>query len=429
MKSIISVEEFRINLNIEANSKSLCLYCCRSYVAGATNLMHYLALKCLDMEQLKQDLFSIGLLNLETIKPCVLPSLAECIQMSENLLCLSSDGTDDIVGIPFRRRLNEKKIENTSTNNMKELALSNRDLLLGSLLNGRTTHIMVTVGQEAVESRVISDILKAGAPLSGSIVLMGILQCGMLEKPCRILMDLAGPKLHTDKLKDGPRVMEVSPKKNATGNMIFPAQLWLSYMGSGLPPAHLHYNAVIDVSSWSVAKLLTFSLGSNCMSGQRRSLVGVIVDVPPVEQFVRVRVGDLLIAMAQPTKINCLYQQLSTIRFEGLTSKDLMDLDFVASHADMVGFSFVHNVHDVALLCKELQKQKVQNLGIMLKIETKGAFENLPDMLLEAMKSSNPLGILIAREGAAHIPVIWATQAKTRAPTRAEITNVATGNR
>ncbi|KAJ0053649.1 hypothetical protein Pint_03386 [Pistacia integerrima] len=77
-------------------------------------------------------------------------------------------------------------------------------------------------------------------------------------------------------------------------------------------------------------------------------------------------------------------------------------------------------------------------------------------MLLEAMKSSNPLGVMIARGdlavecgwerladiqkeivsicGAAHVPVIWATQVleslvKSGVLTRAEITDVVNGRR
>lgn len=77
-------------------------------------------------------------------------------------------------------------------------------------------------------------------------------------------------------------------------------------------------------------------------------------------------------------------------------------------------------------------------------------------MLLEAMKSSNPLGVMIARGdlavecgwekladvqdeilsvcNAARIPVIWATQVleslvKSGMPTRAELTDVANGRR
>ena len=58
-------------------------------------------------------------------------------------------------------------------------------------------------------------------------------------------------------------------------------------------------------------------------------------------------------------------------RSECLTSKDLMDLDFVAAHADMVGVSFVRDVHDIVILRQELEKRKLRSLGIVLKIEKK----------------------------------------------------------
>lgn len=133
-----------------------------------------------------------------------------------------------------------------------------------------------------------------------------------------------------------------------------------------------------------------------------------------------------------------------------------MDLEFIASHADMVGISFVRDVKDIIVLRQELEKRKLRNLGIILKIETKGGFEKLPLMLMEAMKSRNPLGVMIARGdlavecgwerladiqeeiisicGAAHVPVIWATQVleslvKSGVPTRAEITDAASGRR
>lgn len=91
----------------------------------------------------------------------------------------------------------------------------------------------------------------------------------------------------------------------------------------------------------------------------------------------------------------------------------------------------------------------------MLKIETRRAFTNLPDMLLAGMRSPS-LGVMMARgdlavecgferlaevqeeilwiSEAAHVPVIWATQvletlAKEGLPSRAEITDAAMGDR
>lgn len=138
-----------------------------------------------------------------------------------------------------------------------------------------------------------------------------------------------------------------------------------------------------------------------------------------------------------------------------LTAKDFEDLEFVATHADIVNYSFVNEPSDVEALTHWLEAHDAGHLGVILKIETKRAFENLPGLLLAAMRSPRR-GIMIARGDlavecgfermaevqeeilwlceAAHIPVVWATQvletlAKEGAPSRAEITDAAFSNR
>jgi pyruvate kinase len=142
----------------------------------------------------------------------------------------------------------------------------------------------------------------------------------------------------------------------------------------------------------------------------------------------------------------------TNLGISGLTAKDKKDLEFVSRHADIVNFSFVNSTKDVADLMAELQKWgALDKLGIILKIETRYAFDHLKDLLLAAMKV-NCIGVMIARGdlaveagwevigqiqheivdkcGAAHVPVIWATQvlesmAKNGLPSRSEITDVA----
>jgi pyruvate kinase len=145
----------------------------------------------------------------------------------------------------------------------------------------------------------------------------------------------------------------------------------------------------------------------------------------------------------------------SAIRLPAMTKKDMADLAFVVRNADIVGLSFVKRPEDVAALQAELARLNASEMGIMLKIETRTAFEHLPAILLQAMRGSN-VGVMIARGDlavecgwerlaeaqeeilwvceAAHIPVIWATQvlenlAKSGAPSRAEITDAAMGER
>ncbi|MEO0471828.1 MAG: pyruvate kinase [Bacteroidota bacterium] len=135
----------------------------------------------------------------------------------------------------------------------------------------------------------------------------------------------------------------------------------------------------------------------------------------------------------------------------GLTAKDILDLEFVAQHADIVNFSFVNSKEDVADLHQELERLGVANqLHVVLKIETQKGFDNLGEILLAAMQQKY-VGVMIARGdlaietgwgnlgriqreilamcNAAHVPVIWATQvleslAKKGLPSRSEITDV-----
>lgn len=523
---------------------------------SATNLIHYLALKCLDTEPLKDDFALISLLNLEMVNSSVLASLTAGIQLLENL----------------------QNKGNSAINTMRMKAYLNRERLLGPLQDRRIAHIMTTVGEEALESEtLISDLIKAGAsiirincahgnPEIWSEIIRRVKRSSqMLEAPCRILMDLAGPKLRTSNLKPGPCVVKISPKKNATGNVIFPAQVWLSHRGSGSPPPHLSPDVVLFIDDQGFLseikvgdtlrffdargkkRMLKISRVFHVFSGtgfvaectrtayvssgtelyvkrkKGRFPLGQVVDVPARESFIRLRVGDLLTISRDDTcdqdnsyghtsgahRITCSSGYLfdavkpgeriafddgkiwgvikgtsiseivvsithagprgtklgsqksinipdSNIRYEGLTSKDVVDLEFVASHADMVGVSFVRDTRDIIVLHQELEKRQLQNLGIVLKIETESGFEKFPLLLLEAMKSSNPLGVMIARgdlavecgwerladmqeeilsvSAAAHIPVIWATQVleslvKSGFPTRAEITDVANGKR
>jgi pyruvate kinase len=145
----------------------------------------------------------------------------------------------------------------------------------------------------------------------------------------------------------------------------------------------------------------------------------------------------------------------STLRLSALTAKDLADLPFVVAHADLVGYSFVRTPDDVVELEQRLAELKGSHVGMVLKIETRQAFDHLPSLLLATM--SFPCdGVMIARGDlavecgyerlaeiqeeilwmceAAHLPVIWATQvleslAKEGMPSRAEISDASIGGR
>lgn len=142
----------------------------------------------------------------------------------------------------------------------------------------------------------------------------------------------------------------------------------------------------------------------------------------------------------------------SNLNICGLTEKDREDLKFVVQHADAVNFSFVNSAADVTELYSELKKIGARDdLGVVLKIENRNAFDNLTSILLTAMQRY-PVGIMIARgdlaieagwenmpriqneilrlSDSAYVPTIWATQvlesvAKNGIPSRSELTDVA----
>jgi pyruvate kinase len=145
----------------------------------------------------------------------------------------------------------------------------------------------------------------------------------------------------------------------------------------------------------------------------------------------------------------------SALTLPALTDKDRDDLRFINGRADLVGYSFVRSAEDVRALQSHLHDVNAGQMGIVLKIETRRALDQLPALLLAAMHSPSS-GVMIARGDlavecgyerlaevqeeilwmaeASHTPVVWATQvlerlAKHGVPSRAEITDAAMAER
>ncbi len=168
--------------------------------------------------------------------------------------------------------------------------------------------------------------------------------------------------------------------------------------------------------------------------------------------------GDFLLRIVRTQKETAKLRAEKGINFPdtlttvpSLTEDDLHALAFVAKHADAVSLSFVRTPEDVLKLHEELDRIGRPDIGVVLKIEKREGFENLPRMLLEGMKRP-PLAVMIARGDlavevgferlaelqeeilwlceASHVPAIWATQvldtlARTGVPSRAEVTDAA----
>lgn len=145
----------------------------------------------------------------------------------------------------------------------------------------------------------------------------------------------------------------------------------------------------------------------------------------------------------------------TVLALSALTAEDDSRLPFIDEHADLVALSFVRTADDVQHALERLAAAGASDLGLVLKIETRQGFENLPAILLTGMRHPR-LAVMIARGDlavevgferlsevprqilalceAAHVPTIWATQvlenlAKTGQPSRAEITDAAAAQR
>ena len=177
-----------------------------------------------------------------------------------------------------------------------------------------------------------------------------------------------------------------------------------------------------------------------------------------VVEHVRRKRGDFVLRVVRTPKetaklraekgIN-LPDTLTTV--PSLNDEDVRALGFVAKHADAVSLSFVRTPEDIRQLHEELDRLGRPGIGVVLKIETRVGFENLPRLLLEGMRRP-PLAVMIARGDlavevgferlaelqeeilwlceASHVPAIWATQvldtlARTGVPSRAEVTDAA----
>ena len=219
-----------------------------------------------------------------------------------------------------------------------------------------------------------------------------------------------------------------------------------------------HFELVLDANQLSVGRRLVVPIGPATLMpvpGQRVSL-----DDGKVEAVIDSVADNVLqCRVIHATKKQVKIRGHKGISFAAeamtasvLSNDDLAVLPLILEFAEIIGISFVRSASDIADVHTVLDNLNHQPTpGIVIKIETESAVENLPGILLEAMKHY-PTGVMIARGDlateigyerlaeiqqeilwfceAAHVPVIWATQVlenltHTGVPSRAEVTDAA----
>lgn len=529
------------------------------HTASAYNLLHYIALRSFDITELQKLLARLGLSSLGRSERSV---LAYIWALSKRINQISDSPV-----------LNIRK-PRISFSQGQSLLESSTIHLLGLKPNERRVRIMVTMPSLAAEDyEMVKQMVKEGMNIArvncahdNQEVWLKMVEnirkaSRELNIECKVLMDLAGPKLRTSQLEPGPKILSWRPNRDQTGDVVSPALLWLSTPNSP-PPLDAEEDGTIPVGEeWLKGLKIGDVIRFKDRRGKKRKLkviqiegTGVwatgtetayiepgivlknyrdnkfleaytITSLPFTERPIILKVGDILIVdkdielgktaevdkkgnLISPAVIGCPLPEVytsvkkgetvriddgkiegtveyispsqfhlritqakengsklkaekglnfpdSNLKLNGLTRKDIKDLDFVAQHADIVSLSFVQEPEDILHLQKELKIRGAENLGIVLKIETQKGFQNLTKLLLTVMQSK-VAGVMIARGDlaveygwarmaeiqeeilwlceAAHIPVIWATQvleglAKKGLPSRAEITDAAMAQR
>jgi pyruvate kinase len=533
--------------------------------ASAANLIHYLGLRRRDARPLQKKLAAAGLSSLGRAESHVLSNLDAIIA-----LLLHSGQKNPSHAAPST--VAETPVAGPG------LLEGNTNNLLGKAPVNRRVRILVTLpGTAANDYTLIRDMLRQGMDCArincahddAAVWERLIRQVKRARRetgrPCRILMDLGGPKLRTGEIALAPPVLRWQPRRDIYGNVVEPARIWLHpegdvargpahfwaalpVKGDWLPQAAVHDRIEFDDARGAPRRLeLVGRLGSGFWAEsahttyvkpglklhllRRSSPAGVmecggeIGALHQVPETIRLYRGDSLVvtrdaAPGEPARfdnagrlqrlahIACSLPEIfpsvrsgerilfddgrvggvirdagtneirveiteardsgeklladkginlpdSQLNLDGLTALDIEHLEFVVRHADMVGLSFVRKPDDILLLQKHLKRLGARKVGIVIKIETRSAFEQLPELLFALLRSP-VAGIMIARGDlavecgyerlaelqeeilwlaeAAHLPVIWATQvlegmAKTGRPSRAEVTDAAMGAR
>lgn len=200
---------------------------------SAQNLLHYLALRRRDLRPLQQRLASLGLSSLGRAESHVLATVDAVLNVLQRLTGRSRPAAAE-VGVDFAGG--------------QQLLASHTDALLGAATPGRLVRIMVTMPTEAAhDAALVHELLLQGMDCmrincahddaaTWARMIEHLRRAEQaLGRSCRIVMDLAGPKLRTGPLEPGPAVIRVRPQRDCFGRVITPARIWLTDQSTPQP--------------------------------------------------------------------------------------------------------------------------------------------------------------------------------------------------
>ncbi len=209
-------------LRVEAENADLVRSFGDSNRRSARNLLHYVSLRRHDIRQLQVDLATLGLSSLGRCEAHVLSSVEAVAGWLTGRPVLESVAPVDL-------------------HEGHALLKRNTEVLFGPRRSNRHVRIMVTMPSEAareyglVRSLVASgmDVMRINCAHDGAPEWAGMIE-GLrraerdVGRPCRVLMDLGGPKLRTGPIAPGPAVVRWKAQKGEVGTAAAPARVWLT---------------------------------------------------------------------------------------------------------------------------------------------------------------------------------------------------------
>ena len=194
-----------------------------NFAASARNLLHYVALRQFDIGELQERLAELGLSSLGRSEHHVLASISAVQHALQRLQSSETIAIED-AHLPFPP-------------GEKRLQLHAR-ALLGEPPAERAVPIMVTLPSIAAgNDAYVRDLLSTGMDLARincahdtQEAWLGMVRnvrraSDELGKPCRIMMDLGGPKFRTGLLQPGPCVLRLRPRRDALGQVLAPRRV------------------------------------------------------------------------------------------------------------------------------------------------------------------------------------------------------------
>jgi pyruvate kinase len=200
---------------------------------SAANLLHYLALRSRDIRTLQDNLAALGLSSIGRAEAHVMATIGSV----RAILCRLGDHPESGLQRPAAALAHGEG---------HHLLQQHTEDLLGPRPAQRFVRIMVTMDTAAADDYLLvremlargMDCMRINCAHDTPAVWTRMIEHldrarRELGRPCRVLMDLGGPKLRTAAVEPGARVLEWHPRRNDIGEVTAPARIRLVAEGAG----------------------------------------------------------------------------------------------------------------------------------------------------------------------------------------------------